>query len=327
MKKNFWQSVAGVLIGGLFLYFTLDNKPISEIIESISKANIYWVIANGIALFLVFYLRAIRWKVLLENIDYKPKERNVVYSVTLAYFVNSFTPKFGELSRCTSLNKSDNIPVSKSLGTVVSERIWDILVLFVGLFILFIIEIKRLGGIFSGLIENITSLFTNHLYLAIIIILAFLGGTYIFWVFFKKSKLLEKVQHFLKDILQTVRMTFKLKKGRYFLFLTLAVWLTLTFMNYFCIKALPETEDFNLYFAAVVLFIGGIGWAIPSPGGIGTTHFIILQLFIAFQLSPDAGIAYGVLSNGLTFVFTLIFGSVAMLIKYLNPIFAKNGLV
>lgn len=324
MKKNFWQSILGVLIGGLFLYFTLRNKPLSKIIESISNANIYWVIANGLALLLVFYLRALRWKLLLENVDFHPNERNVFFSVTLAYFVNSFTPKFGEISRCTSLNSSDNIPISKSLGTVVSERIWDMLVLFTGLFVLFIIELKRLGGILSGIADYISSLFTNHLTIATIVILGFFASIYIFWMFFKRSDMISMGKNFLLDILQTVKMTFKLKKAPYFLFLTISIWVTLIFMNYFCLKALPETENFNLYFAAVVLFVGGIGWAIPSPGGIGTTHFIILQLFLAFQLNEDAGIAYGVLSNGLTFVFTFFFGFVALLLMQLTVIKARK---
>ncbi len=72
--------------------------------------------------------------------------------------------------------------------------------------------------------------------------------------------------------------------------------------------ALPETDDFSLYFAIVVLFVGGIGWAIPTPGGIGTTHFFILQLFIAFNLNETAGISFGILSNGLTFICTILFG-------------------
>jgi len=310
MKKNIWQSIAGVLIGGLFLYLTLRNKPLSEIVESIKNANLFWVILNSFILLLVFYLRAMRWKVLLENIDFHPKKKDVMYALTLGYFVNSFTPKFGEIARCTSLNKRSNIPISKSLGTVVSERIWDLLVLLAGLAAIFLLEIKRFGGIMSGIWAYIRSLFTNHLTIATIALCILLLGGYLFWVLFKKSNFIEKIRSFVKEIYETVKMTFKLKKATKFLFLTFLIWVSLIFMNITCLKALPETGNNSLYFATVILFVGGIGWALPSPGGIGTTHFIILQLFLAFGLSQGAGIAFGVLSNGLTFVYTILFGTV-----------------
>jgi len=90
------------------------------------------------------------------------------------------------------------------------------------------------------------------------------------------------------------------------------IWILLILMNYTCLLALPETDNYNFYFATVVLFIGGLGWAMPTPGGIGTTHFLILQLFLAYNLDPKTGLSFAVLSNGITFVYTIIFGLIAL---------------
>jgi hypothetical protein len=323
MKKNIWQSIIGILIGALFLFLTLRDKPINEIFINIKDANPYWIIANGLLLLWVFWLRAMRWKVLLENVNYKPKRKDIFYAIIMAYFVNSFTPKLGEIARCTSIKKSSNIPLTNGFGTVVSERIWDLLILLAGILILFILEINRLGNILQSMWLFIAEFFTNNILLALVAGLIIFLSMVTLWVLFKKSKIQIKIVILLKEIFQTVKVTFKLKKARKFLFLTSLIWTALILMNYTCLKSLPDTNNYSIYFAVIVLFIGGLGWAIPSPGGIGTTHFIILQLFIAFELSQNAGIAFGILSNGLTFIFTLSMGLVALILNVFYKIKMK----
>ena len=316
MNKNIKQTLIGIAIGGIFLFLTLRNKPIGEIAESIKHANIFWMLMNGVCLLGVFYLRAMRWKVLINNIGHQAKPKDVVHSLTMGYFVNSFTPKLGEIIRCTSLSKAANIPLSKNFGTVVSERIYDLLVLGIGLLILLAIEFNRLKHILSGMFSNLSDLIFSNILISIIAVGAIIFSIVVFWWFFKKSVFYKKIKGFLKDIYQTVRMTFRLKKYWLFILLTILIWGTLVLMNYSCMLALPETDNYNIYFAVVVLFVGGLGWALPSPGGIGTTHFFILQLFLAFELSENAGVAYGVLSNGLTFVYTIVFGLIAIFLRF-----------
>jgi uncharacterized membrane protein YbhN (UPF0104 family) len=92
------------------------------------------------------------------------------------------------------------------------------------------------------------------------------------------------------------------------------IWFLMVLVNYCCLLALPTTDSLNLYFAFVVLFVGTIGWAIPSPGGIGTSHFFVLQLFLLFNLSEETGITYGLLVNGIMVIFTIAGGLLAIII-------------
>jgi glycosyltransferase 2 family protein len=114
MKKNILKSLFGLAIGAIFLFFTLNNKPLAEIFASLKEARLSWLLLSVLGLIMTFYLRAFRWKVLLESSDANPVRYNVIYSLILGYFVNSFTPKFGEIIRCTSLKKTDKIPTSVS---------------------------------------------------------------------------------------------------------------------------------------------------------------------------------------------------------------------
>jgi hypothetical protein len=303
------------LIGGLFLFLTLKNKPLEEIIISIQQADKVWIAVTGVFLVFTFIFRAWRWRVLIQNTGYNPRKRDVFYAVMMGYFVNSFTPKLGEIARCTVLSRDSDAPVSRSLGTVVSERVYDVLIMLFGLLVIAFIEMQRLGTIFSDAYYNTKSLIIKNSILSVVLFIVLILLFGISRGYLKRLQIFKKFQNFFKDFLQTVRLTFRIKKYRIFVLLTILIWISLIFMNYSALKALPDTSGFNLYFAVVVLFVGAMGWALPTPGGIGTTHFFILQLFIAFNLSENAGVAYGVLSNGLTFVFTIGFGLLALLVR------------
>ncbi len=326
MNKNFRNTLIGILIGGIFLFLTLRNKSISEIIESISSANLTWICLNGILLMVVFILRGLRWKVLLENTGAQVERKDVLHSIILGYFVNSFTPKLGEVVRCTSLSKNNDIPLSKNFGTVVIERIWDILILGSGLALISVFEIDRLGGILFQTWGNLSNLITGNYVLMGGIGATLIGFGFLAYKLLRKSALIKKIEAFISEIIQTVKLTFKIQNYKKFLFLTTLIWLTLILMNYTALKALPDMGNYSLYFATIILFVGGIGWALPSPGGIGTTHFFILQLFLVFGLEENAGIAYGVLSNGLTFIFTLLIGFLAIGINSVVKVYAKTDL-
>lgn len=314
-KKNILQSLFGLFIGAIFLFITLKNKSLADIIQSIKEARLVWIIFSAITLLAVFMLRALRWRILLENIGYHPKKRSVIYALTIGYFMNSFTPKFGEIARCTSLSNMNKIPVSYSLGTVVSERIYDLLVMGLGVIILVIIEINRLGRLFSGFSSSIFVYLNNHILIALLLFIGLILIVFLVWKLFQATDLFIRIRQFMAEIISTIKLTFKLQKFKYFIILTILIWSFLVLLNYLFLQSLPGTEEHSFYFAAVVLFIGAIGWAIPTPGGIGTTHFVILQLFIAFNLSETDGIAFGILSNGLTFILTLMFGLIAIILK------------
>jgi uncharacterized protein (TIRG00374 family) len=312
MKKNIIKSLIGVAIGAIFLYFTLNNKPLGQIFESLKQAKVVWMLLSVFGLILTFYLRAFRWKVLLESSDTNPIRYNVIHSLILGYFVNSFTPKFGEIIRCTSLKKSEKIPTSVSLGTVVSERIYDVLVLFLGLIIIFFLEIDRLGNIMNNLIENLILLFEKNALAGITVIALLILGLYLLYWLSKKNKLAAHISIFLKEMVVSLKMSLKMKKYKSFIFLTILIWLVLVFVNYSFLMSLPGTNSFGFYFAVIVLFVGSVGWVVPSPSGIGTSNFMILQLFVAFSLNEQAGVSLGLLASGITFGVTVILGSLAL---------------
>ena len=300
-------------MGFLFLFLTLRNKPLDRIWESITQAKWLFVFLTGIFLLLTFVLRALRWRILVHNLGYNVKKRHIITSIIMGYFVNSFTPKLGEIVRCATLQKATSVPLTRSFGSVVSERIYDVTVLGLGLLTIFVLEFDRLIGLFTTYLEEQsanpkeTFFEANYLYFIIAFVVLFAVG---YFIISKGYHI--KLKKILKEILVSIKQTLYLKKYRQFLILTVLIWIALISMNYFALKALPATEGKGWYFAVIVLFVGGIGWALPTPGGIGTTHYLIYQLFFIFNYDPNAGVSFGVLSNGLTFIYTLLIGFVVL---------------
>lgn len=296
------------------MYLTFRNNSVRDVMALLKTVQTGWIILALLLLISVFFLRAARWRLLLLNSGLKAGLKDVNYSLLLGFFVNSFTPKIGEIVRCTSLHKSTGIDTAKSFGTVVSERIYDLIALVAGILIILFFESDRLGSLAGNYFRNLLSpedVNTTKilLILAVIIVLFFIARA-----IFLKIGLNERIRLAAGKFLSGLRMTFRIRNFRLFLFQTIAIWAIMVLMNYCCMKSLPSTENLSLYFAMVALFIGTIGWAIPSPGGMGTSHFFILQLFLLFGLNERTGLAYGVMVNGLTVLFTIAAGLSAIIV-------------
>lgn len=307
------------------MYLTFRNKPVKEIFELLGTVRPGWILISLLLLIIVFFLRAARWRLLLMNSDEKPSFRDVSYSLLLGFFINSFTPKLGEVIRCTSLQKSSGVPATKSFGTVISERIYDLLALVAGIMLILFFESGRIGPLINELFGSLFGSIHLSTYMTIAIVFAVVVVIAGLTAIVRRMGLSEKVRTGIKGIISGVKRTFRIKRPLIFLAETLAIWGVMVLMNFACLMALPSVENTSLYFAMVALFIGTLGWAIPSPGGMGTSHFFILQLFILFGLDKSTGVAYGILVNGVTVLLTIAMGTITIIIINILRLINKSG--
>ncbi|MEL6253783.1 MAG: lysylphosphatidylglycerol synthase transmembrane domain-containing protein [Bacteroidota bacterium] len=326
--KTILQFVIGIALAGGLLYYVYQDTSWEELSNDLSKADVFWVFMSGLTLFGVFVARTLRWQMMLESSGFHPKKKHTLLSVLVLYLVNSVTPKIGEIVRCTILYRTDKVPVASGLGTVVTERVIDALVLFGGLGLIFLFEIERLGSLFSKIFESLSEKFggiDSNILIGGLVGLILIGIAGIWFLSSKKTDgdgLIGKVKVFALNMLNAAKSIFQLKKPWLFIVYTILIWGLLILMNYFFILSLPDTRELGLYFAILILFIGGIGWALPVPGGMGSTHFIVVQLFLAFGLTEKAGLNIGALSNGVTWIFSVGYGLIALAI--LIPLISRS---
>ena len=301
--KNFIRFTVFLGIGIFFIWIFLRNlsaEQKQEIILSMGNAN-YWWIAMAIPLgILSHYIRAIRWKMLIETMDYKPKNSNMFYAVMIGYFANLALPRLGEVSRCSVLTKYENVPFQKSFGTVITERVLDMMV-FLLLFLLNLaLQAERLSGYID---ENIYKPLQAKLHLSYnlsgaftIIILAFalLFGI-LFLVFRKKitsHKLYNKIINMAKGFVEGMKSLLKVRNLWLFFFYTASIWSLYLLMAYVVFFSIPDSSGLGLDAGLAVLVFGSIGIMVVQ-GGIGIYPAIVAETLVLYGVSSVQGYALG----------------------------------
>jgi len=301
--KNFIRFTVFLGIGIFFIWIFLRNlsaEQKQEIILSMGNAN-YWWIAMAIPLgILSHYIRAIRWKMLIETMDYNPKNSNMFYAVMIGYFANLALPRLGEVSRCSVLTKYENVPFQKSFGTVITERVLDMMV-FLLLFLLNLaLQAERLSGYID---ENIYKPLQAKLHLSYnlsgaftIIILAFalLFGI-LFLVFRKKitsHKLYNKIINMAKGFVEGMKSLLKVRNLWLFFFYTASIWSLYLLMAYVVFFSIPDSSGLGLDAGLAVLVFGSIGIMVVQ-GGIGIYPAIVAETLVLYGVSSVQGYALG----------------------------------
>lgn len=309
--KKILNAAAGFALGGILLFFTFRGRNMADVWQSISHADIALSLISLLLMAIVFLLRGARWQLLLREAGAEASLLDTLSSLSFGYFVNCITPKLGEVGRCLSLQKNADVPLAQSFGTVVSERVYDVLVLVSGVGLVFIMEMDRLGQLWSQISDRFAHIFGDGtlwyaaLALALTVLLSVLLRRHLL-----RIRLFAKIAQFFAQLGNAIKHSFALKRYWLFLLYTAGIWGALILVNLVFLHAMDVTGA-DLYLSVIVLFISSIGWALPAPGGVGTSHFIVLQLFIAFGLGEEKGLAFGIYSNGITVGFMLLFGLLA----------------
>ncbi|MEI8204991.1 MAG: lysylphosphatidylglycerol synthase transmembrane domain-containing protein [Bacteroidota bacterium] len=316
----------GILIIWLFVR-QLTPKQEQEIFASFAKANYWWLIPVLIVWFLSHLFRSIRWNMMLHPMGYSPKLHNTVMAVLIGYFANLALPRLGEVSRCTILTKYENIPFSKSFGTVVTERAFDVLVFIVLFFAILATQFDRIHNyvdqrVYKPLSEkfNIENL-SFHLILFSLIFCIFLIVLY--FVFRKKLlkwklyiKIVEQVRHFFSGL----KSIFKLKNPFLFLLYSALIWICYLLMTWFCFFCFADTSNLSLSPAFDVMVFGAVGFMVVQ-GGIGLYPVIVAETLTLFGVVETTGYALGWLNWSAQTLLFIILGIVSLLIL---PIINKN---
>jgi len=307
-----------IALGVFLIWYSLSKlKPndIEAIQNSFETANYWWV---GLSLFLgiLSHLsRAYRWQFMLEPLGYKPKYINNVLAVLVAYLVNLIIPRAGEFARATAISKYEHIPFEKAFGTIVSERVADVIMLLSIIALAFFFQTELLSSyFFSG--EDSGNSYTLY----ILIGLAVLG--LVFFRLVKKSDnpMIKKIQNFIYGLIQGVISIFKMKKKWAFIFHTFFIWLMYVLMFYVVTFALPETT--HMPFGAIIVgfVVGGLSMALTN-GGLGTYPIFVASALTLYGIDENAALAFGWIMWTAQTAMVLIFGGISFLVL---PIYNKE---
>lgn len=298
--KNIITLAIFLSIGVFFIwYFVKDLTPqeTSEIIDSFRNANYAFVGMSLITGLLSVYFRAARWKMLIKPLGYSPSIWNLNFSVLIAYLSNLALPRLGEVTRCGVLAKYEKIPFQKGFGTVITERIVDVITMAIIMGITITVEFNQVSDFFSNrviapMIKKFDIEISDFIIFGGIAIFVCIALLIIFRKRLLNLSIAQKIKEIIRGFGEGVRSISQLKQPVMFVVYTVLIWVMYFSMTYIVFFALPETSQLSLGAGLAALSFGGIAMVI-SQGGIGAYPFFIMETLLLYGISSTAGYAMG----------------------------------
>jgi len=317
-------SISLAVAVGLFWYLYKDID-FSDMLARFREADLRWIYLSIALSFLSHFVRAYRWNLLLEPLGYNLKAGRTFLAVMVGYLANFVVPRMGEISRCGILHKTDHVPVSKGFGSVVTERLIDVLCLFIVILITLSLEFEKLGSFFLNLISQKTdgiSPNNNIWFIIAILVIVFALSFLLLKRNHKKlqrNKLFLKISSFLRQLVEGILSIRKLKKGPQFIASTIFMWVLYFLMTYVVIFSIEETSQLSVTAGFTMLVLGGIGMATPVQGGIGAFHYLMSAGLLLYGITEEDGIFFALLLHTTNSVAIMVLGLISFFISMIIP--------
>ncbi len=289
------------------MFTSLTTEGLETVKNAFKNANYFWIFVSLLLGLLSHLSRAYRWGFLLEPLGYKPRFLNSVFSIFTAYLVNLAFPRAGEVVRATGISNYEEIPFDKTFGTIVAERVIDVVMLLLIIAVAFFYQFDLLVALFlSKMPSNPTVI--------IIVVVLFAIGVGVFFYLIRKSKnvFFQKIRKFALGLFEGVVSIFKMKKRGAFLFHTLFIWSMYLLMFYVASLAIPETSSLSMGAIITGFVVGSLSMA-ATNGGLGTYPYGVQQVLMLYGIAGNPALAFGLLMWSSQTLMVVLFGGLSFL--------------
>ena len=325
MKKqlgNILKFVISLGIGIGLVYWSMRGITPEQkqmIADSFKRANYGWLLLLIFLGLLSNFFRTERWRILLKPLGYTPNYWNTFSAVMSMFFFNLLFPRLGEVMRCTILYKYENVPVEKSIGTMVLERVIDLVCILILGGIILLVEYDKFYQFFVDLFlkkkevaDNASSTGNTKNIIFVIIGLAIVSGV----VYIIKKHGFEKLKNIVKEKLlgvwQGLISIKDIDRKWEFIFHTFAIWICYILMPYFGFKCLTETAHLGWSAAMAYVFFGGFS-KVATQSGIGAFQIVSQKVLETYGIAAIIGFSYGWISWTVQTVFVLVGGILSLI--------------
>ncbi|MDR1416349.1 MAG: flippase-like domain-containing protein [Prevotellaceae bacterium] len=314
--NNFFKFAIFLLLTVFLLWFSFKDAHLDELLAGIREANYAWVAAGVLLGIVAYFVRALRWRLLIEPLGCRPRLGAMYNAVIIGYLANLLFPRLGEVARCGALAKSDKIPLNKLVGTVVVERTFDMLCLIAIVISVFFLRIDTFGkflreNVFQKLAEKG---FSAGFFVLLLVAAAALAAA-LAWTFRRrllKNVVVQKCWKFIKGVGDGLKTFVSMKRRWRFLLHSALLWLCYWGMSWVVLFAIPATANFGPLDGLVVMALGSFGVVAPTNGGLGAFHAITSIGMHAIYAVPETdGLLYATLTHESQMLFIIILGIVA----------------
>lgn len=293
-----------------YQYTNLTNEQLENIKLYFQNANYNYVLLSFVFSILGYWARAYRWKYSLNHMGYATDFKNNFYAVCISYMVNLTIPRSGEVTRAIILKKTEKVPFDKGFGTIVAERVVDLIIFLLFIFIAFVLQFNTIKDfIFSNISPNKLLIIFGVLAVGFIIFL---------WIWFKSNwKIVSLIKLKFGGLIEGMTSILVMKERWKYLFLSFFIWFCYLMMFYVCIFTIPETSDITFGVVIMGFIFGSVAIGFTN-GGIGAFPIAIQTVLLLYGISKGAGAALGWIIWTSQTLLTLFLGFSSYLLLYLN---------
>jgi uncharacterized membrane protein YbhN (UPF0104 family) len=320
--KSTLKYLISAAIAVLLLWFSFRDVDWQDFMAGLKSCRWEFILLSMLGGAFAFWLRGLRWHQLLLPIDPSTKRITTFNGINIGNISNFVFPRIGEFVRCGVITRRSSpedpsapehkkASYDKVLGTVVLERGWELLVMLILLAVVVVGGFERFGTFF---LEQIWIPMSSRLnfsiwWLAALLIILGAGTIYIIWKYRSKNVICAKLWGIARGLYQGLSSCIHMEKKWLFFTYTAVIWLTYWFMAACTMWAAPFLDGLDLIDALFLSLVGGLGFAVPVPGGIGAFHFVIgLALSAVYGIPMETGIIYATISHTSQAITQIIFG-------------------
>ncbi len=302
-------------LGIFIVWWLFKDQELSNILKIlVNETNYYWILLSIAFGILSHMSRAARWQQLIKATGEQAGFKNAFWAVMTGYFINLLVPRMGEVSKCGVLSKYEKLSFTKVFGTVVAERLFDMLIL---LLIFAIVLAWQFDLLCDFLFKNVDvdkmkgAFISPVIYIVIFSIIVFLY-------------LIRRNRHSIKIFREVSSLWMKFKEGfssirkvenaPLFWFYTIFMWIMYFAMVYVCFFSFAATSQLGIAAGVTILLTGSLGMLIPVQGGLGTWHAMVITTLVLFNIDKETAGVFAIVAHGSQTLMIIVMGLLAFVI-------------
>ncbi|GAB4038048.1 lysylphosphatidylglycerol synthase transmembrane domain-containing protein [Spirosoma gilvum] len=323
MVKRLVRQLISVIIAVGLLWYVLKGVPLTELTTQFLQANPYWIGITTILILLYHVSRAARWRLALQALGYSPSLFRTTVAMLAGALASMIIPGAGEVTRCGTLQRTDGVPLAQGVGSVVAERVVDLISLLVIITLTVLLEFNRVSAYFIDVLSPLfPQLSTDGSSNKSLIVGALIGlGLLIFLYRLLQSEAFWRHRFVIRvvDIISNVKRGFlsirQLKQPGLFIALTVVSYVLIFLLNYALFFSTSQTAKLPPTAVLTILAVSSLGGlAVPTQGGLGTYHFLVSRALVLYGMTLTQGVVVATFLHGVQVGFSLLLSSLSFLI-------------
>ncbi len=319
--RRFLQYALPLVAASGLLWFAYKDTDLQTLGRTFRTANYFWIALSTVPALISSLSRAVRWQLLLRPTGHTPSLWTTFLATMSGYFANLLLPRMGEVTRCGVLQRSDGVPLTTSLGTVVAERAVDLLTLLLVTAATLLLEFDRVSTflfpLFAARLGNWQTALGPLLVAGVSGLLLALMGAYLvrrYRPWLESQPLVAKLSAFAGNVWAGLLSIRRLRQRGAFLFHTALIWACYLAMAYLAFQALPETAGLPSVATLTILMVGSLGMVAPVQGGVGAYHLMVSGGLMLYAVPEVAANASAALMHTSQTLFYLVLGGLCFLL-------------